>query len=684
MSLRDLGLESKGVYDSAKEDVLDSFYIPALSRAVTYKRVSGFFSSSSLAVAAKGMAEFIKNGGRMQLITSVKLSEVDAETIARAISEAEKSIITEIDCSEDELKKDHLKMLGWMVRSGRLEIRIAVPGGNKGIEHQKYGILEDSSGNMIEFFGSDNETASGWLFNHEKFHVYLGWVESDKERHLKHDLEDFEELWNDLTGNMRVYPISDAFKKQLIQRSPKTEEEFNTLSEYCLRRAKDEYKGRYSFRREQKEPSRRELREYQEEAIRNWSKNFKGILKMATGTGKTFTALRAIDAFLKRYPKSLVVIVAPTQLLVSQWIENLEAEGFKNIIPVMQNKSVWAADLKTGILKLRLGRAENLFAVATYDSFCSKDLIDFVNKTEETKLLVCDEVHHAWAPETRKGMLPEFIGRLGLSATPEIYMDPEGTQELLDYFEGICFEFSMKQAIPEFLTEYEYYAEIAILTDEEREKYESLSTRIARAIHANKGKVDDKIFMMILERSRILVNAEAKWAAFEKILSSIPDIKRTLIYCSDKQIERVKEILHDKKIRAHQITHEESLEYRQEIIRLFQEDKYQAVIAMKVLDEGIDVPGIERAIILASSGNPVEFIQRRGRILRRSPGKEFSIIHDVLVFPWERIPLKISESERSALRRELLRVDEFLQSARNPLTVKNNLTKYQALLSVPQ
>lgn len=687
MGFKDLNFGEKSVFDSAKDNILEDFYIPALSTAVMYKRVAGFFSSTSLALAARGIFDLINNGGHIHLITSVNLTSADEDVIKKTILNLEEGIISEIEESQDELKVNHLKMLGWLIKNRHLEIKIAVPNNKRGIEHQKYGILQDSEENIIEFFGSDNESANGWLFHHEKFHIYVSWIESDFQRHLRHDLIDFEELWQNNTENMKIYPISEAFKKNIIKHAPKDEEEFINLANNCLDSLRQEYSQIYRKSRQQPEeihPQRKiipKLRDYQLAAINSWVNNgFRGILKMATGTGKTFTAVQAINNYLKDNKNNLVVIVAPTQLLVSQWINTLKEESITNIVPIMINKNIWIDELKKGLLKMDLGRETYLFAVATYDSFINQNFMNIIKGFSGNKLIVCDEVHHAWAPETRKGLVKEYDARLGLSATPEIYMDIEGTKELLDFFGGICYTFDMKEAIPEFLTEYEYYAEIVILNDEECWKYEELSSKIARMIKINEGKIDQKTFMLILERSKILTNADAKWSAFEKILDSIQNMKRTLIYCSDKQINRVKKILKNRKIFAHQITHEESLNYRNEIIKLFQEDKYRVIIAMKVLDEGIDIPSIERAIILASSGNPIEYVQRRGRILRKSEGKEFSIIHDILVFPWKQIPLNIGTAELSALRKEIKRVNEFTQLSRNPLTVKNIMAPYESIM----
>jgi len=684
-----MGLEKlnlKGLYDSDADNLLLDFYIPVLKESIDYKRIAGYFSSNSLAIAAKGISKFILNRGKMYLIANVILSSDDQEVIRKTISEKEIEILDEIETMEDAVKKGHLRLLAWMLKNGNLEIRIAKV--QNGIEHKKKGILEDSEGNIISFSGSDNETVSGWLYNHEDFHVFCSWIDGDKERHLNPDIVSFEKLWNDETNAVRIFNVSDAFKFGLIKSAPKDEEEFRTLSNEMAEEAmKNSSLKNIQPKSVTEKPSRdnlyKFLRDYQNDAINRWESNgHMGILEMATGTGKTFTAIAAIERYLKEKKKGIVVIVAPKQLLVSQWSNELKKLGFSNVIEVMKNSSVWKKDLKGAILKVDLGHEKEVIAVATYASFCTDNFISTIRSTNTKPLLICDEMHNSWAPKYRQGLLNSYESRLGLSATPERYMDEKGTEDMQKYFGNIIYTFGISEAIPEYLVPYEYHAEIVELTAEEKYEYEELTSEISIRIAANNGEVDDATFLKILKRSKIVINSDSKWPAFENILDSLPNLKRTLIYCSDKQIGRVLEILHSRKIYAHKITYKESLKQREEIIESFISDDYKAIVAIKVLDEGIDVPGIERAIILSSSGNPIEYVQRRGRILRRSEGKEFATVYDILIFPWKTIPQEISKSELSLLRKEMKRIDEFVNSSKNPLGVMNKIVKYKTLLNI--
>jgi superfamily II DNA or RNA helicase len=678
-----MDLDLKGFYDSDSDSLLMDFYIPVLTESIKYRRIAGYFSSNSLAIAAKGLSEFVNNGGTIQLIANVVLSEDDQDTIKKVIHQKEQEILSEMEFMDDALKKGHLRFLAWLLKNDKLEIKIAKV--NNGLEHKKKGILEDSEGNIVSFSGSDNETVSGWLHNHEDFHVFCSWIEGDRERHLDHDIMSFQKLWNNETNKVSVYHVSDAFKEGLIKNAPSDSEEFSTLSNEITQKLLEELSRDSSSNSPKEKISRknlsRYLRDYQEEAIEKWEQNgHQGILKMATGTGKTFTAINAIERHLSRQNKGFVVIVAPKQLLVSQWSDELKKLGYSNVVEVMKDSSKWENELKASLLKMDLGRENEIFAVATYASFSSDKFKSVINSTNSDILLVCDEMHNSWAPKYKTGFLDKYHKKLGLSATPERYMDDEGTQDMLEYFGGVVFEFGLGDAIPTFLAEYEYHAELVHLTVGEKYEYDTLTSEIGKMIAANDGHVDDRILLKILRRARIVTNSESKWEAFEKILNSIYDVKKTLVYCSDKQIGRVMELLRSRKIPTHKITYKEPLSFRKEIIEQFTDEKYKVIVAIKVLDEGIDVPGIERAIILANSGNPIEYVQRRGRILRKSPGKEYAIIHDILIFPWEDIPILVSNSDISMIKKEIIRIEEFSKASMNPLEVLNQISPYYRLI----
>ncbi|NVL91245.1 MAG: DEAD/DEAH box helicase family protein, partial [Desulfobacterales bacterium] len=320
MGLRNIKV--KPAYYSDEDNLLEEFYIPVLSKSVKYDRIAGYFSSNSLAVAAKGISGFINNGGKIRLVANVVLSIEDQEAIKTALLQREKEVLTEIENLEDHLKKDHIRMLSWMVRNNLLEIKIAVV--KNGVEHQKIGILEDSDGNIISFSGSDNETVQGWLYNDEQFHAFCSWKEGDNE-HLVPDTERFTNLWSDKGKRVRVYDVSDAFKNGLIRNAPRTDEEFKRLSQRAAEELLQEHLKSYGKGERSKGIK---LRDYQRKAIGNWLESAcKGIFEMATGTGKTFTALGCVKHLLEKEKKLVVIITTPYGHLSQQWQKEIAKFG---------------------------------------------------------------------------------------------------------------------------------------------------------------------------------------------------------------------------------------------------------------------------------------------------------------------------------------------------------------------
>jgi superfamily II DNA or RNA helicase len=688
MSLKELSL--KGLYDSDKDNLLQDFYIPVLSHAVMYKRIAGFFSSNALAIAAKGISKFIENGGKIQLIANVILSEKDQDAIRTAIREKESQLICEIETLNDVLKKGHIRLLAWLVKNGKMEIKIAVV--PKGIEHKKKGILEDAQGNMISFSGSDNETMKGWLENDEEFHVFCSWIEGDRKRHLEPDLASFDRLWNDETSDVRVFSVSDAFKRELIRTAPKDDAEFKEVSKIMT-----EHLIRHNEERIKKQRQVGvKFRDYQKEAIQNWLNNeYKGIFEMATATGKTITALGCLMEVYKRKEKIVTVIVCPYNHLITQWKKEIERLGIKEKIVIADSSNKkWKDDFSDNAEYVKRDYFKKFIIITTYKTFSSNEFIGAVSDLNTDLLLIADEMHWSGAETYRKGLIEKYQYRLGLSATPERYMDDAGSSLIITYFGKTIYRFDLKRAITEinpdtgnsYLTPYNYYPDFVELDAAEFDDYLVITKKMARVFlsKANKAKKEELLQRLAEERQRIIVNASQKIEAFIRLLEDLKQTKHILVYCSEKQIDRVQSILGEFGIVNHRFTGEEGtsssakydgLSERDFLLKRFADGTYQVLVAMKCLDEGVDVPPARIAIILASSGNPKEYIQRRGRILRRHEGKERADIHDILVVPslTGNIPEETKELEKSILLKEIKRYEEFAAIADNRLEALNKI-----------
>lgn len=683
MSLRDLALKKS--YDSDSDNILLDFYIPALSVSILYSRLSGFFSSTSLAVAAKGVSRLIRNGGRINLVTGAMFRREDIEAIKEACenpeSVLEKAMLRELDNLENEFVRDHVRALGWMVANKRLRIKVAMvfdkdkrPLDSKDVEregifHQKVGILEDLEGNRISFSGSDNESARGWQDNIEEFKVFRSWIKTEKE-YFEADVLKFNKFWEGTTRRTRVVDIPKAIEEKLIEIAPANIEELN-LDKWI---AKKERVGVI------------QLRDYQKEAVQNWlGQDRRGILEMATGTGKTVTALSCLKNVLETEGQIIAIISSPFIHLSEQWIREFDKVGIQSEkVLADSSQSRWKDKLVDNIIDVENGVSEKLIILTTHNTFSSDDFMNIVRKSKERVpelrfLLIVDEVHGIGAPRRRKGLIKEYDYRLGLSATPKRWFDLKGTERIFNYFRDVVFEFSLKNAIDAgYLTPYLYMPHFTYLTPEEMTKYEEETRKIAKAYYRSKDDEErDEIFTLLcIKRQKIIRNAKNKLVVFAKILDELKEIRYCLVYCSPFQIRAVQDILNQKNVIQHKFTEKEGtkpergfdgLSERDFLIKQFSEGIYHALVSMRCLDEGVDVPPARIAIMLDNSGNPREYIQRRGRVLRKFPEKRHAVIHDIIVEPILRptIPQELGDLERKIIIKELERYRDFASSAEN-------------------
>ena len=683
MSLKELAL--KRSYDSDVDNILTDFYVPALSALVYYYRLTGFFSSTSLAVAAKGISGLIRNGGSIKLVTGARFRREDIQAIKEAYenpeSVLEREMLRELDNLEDEFVKDHIRALGWMVANKRLKIKVAIvldedkyplDSGSvekQGIFHQKVGILEDLEGNHISFSGSDNESALGWQGNIEEFKVFRSWIDAEKE-YFATDLFKFDKFWEGEARRTKVVDMPRAIEEKLIEIAPSNIEELNL----------DIWAGSKKQRRAF------ELRDYQKEAVQNWLGNEKrGIFEMATGTGKTIAALSCLEKIFEKESKMVAIISSPFIHLSEQWIREFNRFGIRcDKVIADSSKEGWKDKLVDSIFDVENGVSEKLLVLTTHNTFSSDDFMSIIRDSKKRMpmlrfFLIVDEVHGIGAPERRKGLIEEYDYRLGLSATPKRWFDLKGTDKIFAYFGDVVFGFSLKDAIDAgYLTPYIYKPYFTSLTPEEMAKYEFETRKISRAYYRSKDEDEkDEIFTLLcIKRQKIIRNARNKLIVFEEILNEFDELKYCLVYCSPQQIRLVQEILNKRNIIQHKFTEREGtkaedrlggLSERDFLIKKFSEGIYKALVSMRCLDEGVDIPPARLAIMLDNSGNPREYIQRRGRVLRKFPGKENAVIHDIIVEPVLRptILQELGNLERRIIAKELERYRDFARSSQN-------------------
>ncbi|MDO9044563.1 MAG: DEAD/DEAH box helicase family protein [Methanobacteriaceae archaeon] len=441
---------------------------------------------------------------------------------------------------------------------------------------------------------------------------------------------------------------------------------------------------------------------HQIEAIHNWTENgSRGLLEMATGTGKTLTALGCLKEKIIRENKLLVVIACPFNHLVSQWERELEKIGiFSHKMTADSTNPKWKKELKNALIDIKIGTYNYIIVLTTHKTMSSPKFIDLINdasnKDNET-LLIVDEVHGIGAPEMRKGLISRYDYRLGLSATPSRWMDEDGTGEIMDFFQGTVFKFDLQKAIntinpstgESFLCPYEYKPYLVDLNYEEISSYNELSKKIAQAY--SKG---NSLPELISNRHEIVDNASNKYGSLKNILDNIPNIQHTLVYCSPRQIESVQKILNEKAIIQHKFTMKEGVHKRKEyggisqreyLLKNFDKGVYQALVAIKCLDEGVDIPSAKIAVMMSSTRNPIQYVQRRGRILRRDPGKEKAIIYDLIVIPQPDLEdYEYKKVERKLIQKEIDRYREFASTAINHEDCLNVITELEKKLGVDE
>lgn len=682
MSLRDLKILP--VYDSSSSSIVDDFLVPVLSSSIYYDRAVGYFTSGWLRKASVGMARFASNGGRARWITSPILSRDDWEAIVKGeifreeeyLKEYLKKILSkQLDDIEKFLDEDTLNAISWMVADGILTFKIALPTARleRGDFHDKFGIFQDEFGNRVCFSGSYNDSIKG-SFNYESIKVFTSW-EPALRIFVDIDSRRFDKLWSNRDVNVRVLNVPEAIKERIISFKKERERPYKITRDFKSKKYPQVPKEIFP-------------RDYQYQAVKKWVDNgHQGIFDMATGTGKTITALLCLLELLKSNNYLFVILTCPYIHLVDQWIAvcsnfNLET------VACYESSAKWYHNLKDKLQKLSMRKHLQLdghgvlVAAVSNASFTSDKFQSLLKEVDIPIFFLADEVHRLGS-YINLSLLPEKATfRLGLSATPDRWYDPGGTEALNNFFKGIVFSLDLGEAIYKYdvLSRYIYKLQPVELRKTELEQYRTISLRIAKILGDKKTQaldVDDGVLGNLLrERANILNNAAEKIPLLEKLLLGQKEIDYTLIYTSPEQITAVNEMLANINIVSHQITYRETGSERGKIIKAFEEGLYKVLTAIRCLDEGVDVPGIKTAYILASTGNPREFIQRRGRILRKSEGKEISTIIDFITLPATDLNQFKEENlwvEKAILKREFFRLHYFAKWAEN---------KHEAILSV--
>lgn len=415
---------------------------------------------------------------------------------------------------------------------------------------------------------------------------------------------------------------------------------------------------------------------------------------MATGTGKTYTALGSLAKLSKLLDEKLaVVIVAPYQHLVEQWVEDIIKFNVNPIVAYSYPGQKWRKQFTDAVNAYNVGAINNFCIIATNATFSSDDFQDILKRFKKNFCFVVDEAHNFGAEKLSTLLPVKARYRLALSATIERFRDDEGTARLTKFFGPKCISFTLKEAIQKgFLTSYYYHPVLVTLDEEELEKYNEITRSIIKCGGASKENCEKNphVEMLLIKRARIVSGCRAKVDKLIEVIEPFKDDNYILVYCGAtkydnksitddddlKQIEEVNRRLYkDLGMKVRKFTSSENKQERAEIREMFAEgEDLQVITAIKCLDEGVNIPAIKTAFILASSTNPKEYIQRRGRVLRKAKGKTHAVIYDFITLPRpledvQYCDMQEIEYDLTLVRKEFTRMLDFAETARNPFEI---------------
>ena len=658
----------------------------------------GFFSSEALRSIAPGLAEYlVRSESPMRLIVSPNISTQDLAALRKGVStpsevlEARlRELLGEAKVSASALVKHTLECLAYLLSTNRLQIRIAwLKDG--GLFHPKVWFFRDHK-NTVVAHGSSNFTAAGLAQNHEQVRVEASWRSEVAVETIETLTDEFEALWNGSRSYVLSVALPAAVRNDLLREylpsRPPTPEDFASAwtkdAKKIATLAQEIAVGKQLFPKRLKLPHGINIESgpfgHQGKAVSNWEEaGRRGVMAMATGSGKTITALAAAARLQDDCESLLIVVSAPYRPLIGQWIDEVAAFGVE-ALPTKGSarQQTDRLDLAVRSLVSKVSRIQ--VAVVTQKYLTTKEfrsVLDAIPEKIKT-LLIADEVHNLGSAKFISDPPERFDYRLGLSATPERQYDPEGTRALFDFFGEKVFEFSLGDAIGVCLVPYNYYLHRVRLTTDEFEEWQRLTALLVRAGFAGQdqdptesGKLSSRVTSLLNKRRKVIEAAQNKIVALRSLIGEKPreQTRHTLVYATDKGREQLREandmLQNELHLIIHQLTAEETQNKRRasNLLERFAAGEYHAITCMRVLDEGVDVPQVSNAYLLASNTVKRQWIQRRGRILRRCDaiGKKLAHLHDFVVIP----PNPGDSGGRKILKSELDRAQEFAELAEN-------------------
>jgi superfamily II DNA or RNA helicase len=717
---KDLNFPSTYKYSSDSDHIPLEFYNDTFPVAKKIDLFLGYFSSNAIKVLSKSFAEFVVNGGEMRIITNHVFSLKDKENLIdyNSLKDEDKiiDIFNDLEKLEFELRdygQHFFDCLKYLQKNKRLVIQ-PVKFNNVDLSHCKRMVLYDGS-DYISTDGSINFTLSALTKNSESFEVNVPWEGKVFTERVNSERAIFEKVINGEHPNYKHISSNnievvinnygnDKEKQDLLEDSIKIDNStFGEKVKNILKQKQKRFLKKITelkitdnqphfpiFDGEISEP-----RPYQTDAYNKWTENnYCGVFAMATGTGKTITSLNCLLNIFKDEGFYRAIILVPSIALLNQWEKEVEAFNFQKILKVGGGNN-WEKDLANYSSNYSWGLKKDLIVISTYGSFVLDRFQKLFQKIQDDFLLIADEAHNMGANNIKSKLKNIKVNKkIGLSATPKRIYDPEGTLAIDSFFNDsppYTYSFGMEKALEfGFLTGYKYYPLIVELNEGEFEEYAEISKKLLKFFDFEKGKFKDDpiVEILLLKRKSIIHKATNKLDLFSSIVKEliknkkdkfvfayIPEGNTTnshgdTVKILNQYLRRIHKDYPNLKMNSY-TSDDQNLD---DILRGFEDGKIEVLFAMKMLDEGVDVPRAEVGIFASSTGNPRQFIQRRGRLLRKHNDKAFATIYDMVVIP--KLESNLGEFfniEKNLVKNELNRVAYFASLAMNFYDSKESL-----------
>lgn len=593
--------------DTSEDNLIDELYTPCLKWAERFDRGVGYFTTGWLTYNVAGLSDFASRGGKMRLITSPILSTEDTDAIIGAENQdgsaflrLEAALLENVEILKQEMEADVINAFSWMLYDGIIDMRFAIPCEKleEGDFHDKFGIFYKGN-DALSFSGSINDSKHGFQ-NYESIKVFKTWAGTQE--YVDADTARFEKIWNRKDRNLKMFTIPQAVKNKIFElRSPDRP---------------------YSL------PAGSSKWVHQDIAVKTFLEKEHGILAMATGTGKTVTAMKIINKLFDSGEIRRVVITMYGNDLLDQWAIQIR-ENYKN-------KQINYHYASQKMMKDFVMHPDDSILILSRDARNLSKLLDLFDRLpgdyRNDTLFVFDEVHGAGSNtfvENLSGRLSPYRYRLGLSATPEREYDEAGNDFLLNEIGEVIFEFTLQDAIQKgILCEFNYIPLPYVLSDEEKLK----KRKIIAAFNAKKESgepVDEKdMFTQLALVNKTAVN---KLEEFESLISQRPELlQKCIIFVQIMEYgAKLQEIL----VRYSDKYHTYYADDEKINLENFAAGKIDCLLTCKKVSEGIDISSVTNIILFSSDRSRLVTTQRIGRALRldkNNPEKKATVVDFVI------------------------------------------------------